>query len=702
MSTRFLFALAISCSVPLLYGQGGPCRNYAADQHNGRAGFYLDFENRAASGDPLCRLGNLSLIFGTGNGNSFVFLRQNGGWELNKEYVAIATAADGISTLVLNGTTLDSAPATLNPQSGLVAGNVIPSFADSAAEYVVVVEDIQLKAGKRKPLGISFAQEASRPLPLFNFDPSGPRQANFDLEPGEALSVTARFRIIATPSITDYAPYVDRYGQSKYGDWPGKFKSDDQFAQSAQYEQERIRRWGDPKQFDPFGGYLKSSWKEEGTGFYRVTQKNGFWWLLSPLGNPCFYTSFDSAPAPTLSFTPVSGRENLFEELPPKDGEFAEAWRVGVNGDPGVSYFVFSTANLIRKYGAGWRESLNEITKQRALAWGFSGLGKFSDPVGLSYIPRLSRKSLSNVPGAKRPDIFDPQVQAVFRNTVASQMEGRTNEPLIVGWSLGNEAEETVAASEITGVFSKNGSEVPIKRALADAAVKQIYDGDLQKLASAWKITASSIDDVYASKTAVLPAADVETLRLFFEEIYFKFVYSTVKDIDPQHLYFGSFIQIGGFTTLDDWKLLGQNVDVIGYDRYAYGLTDDRVNEYLQSTNKAAFLGEFSFSPTYHMRRGFGAAPNAPSEDETQAAVYYAQTVNEAATNPYIVGSSWFAYRDQAITGRGPGSGPELTYGEHTARGLIDVTDTPKWSMLEIVRKINLGIARKRLANTLR
>ncbi len=701
MRRPFFFALLLSTCGMLAHGQKA-CRNYLADQHSGQSGFYLDFEDKPGTGDSQCRLDNLSLIFGVGNGTRYVYLSQRGGWELDKEYVAIGAAANGVSTLTLNGTAIGSAAAELAPVGGLVYGGTIPSFANNTAEYVVVLEDVRLKTDTEKSLDLSFTKEASRPLPLYNFDPSGPRQADWNLAADEALTVTVRFRLIATPPLAQFAPYVDRYGQSYYGHWPGKFETDNQFAQAAAKEQGLIRRWGPVQQFDIYGGYLNSGWQEPATGFFRVTQKNGFWWLISPLGNPCFYTSFDSAPGPTLNVTPVTGRENLFAELPPRDGELAEAWRTGVNGDPDVTYFVFSTANLIRKYGSDWRNRLNEITKQRAQAWGFSGVGKFSDPIGLSYIPRLSRKSLSNTAGAKHPDTFDPQVQEAFRSQLVSQMSGRADDPFIVGWSLGNEAEELIAGTEITGVFSKANAQTPIKKALVDYAYQQLYGGNLSRLATAWQIAASSIGDVYASHTAVLPAADLESLRQYYAASYYKFIYTTIKQIDPQHLYLGFFIQIGGFTTLADWTLLGENCDVIGYDRYAYGLTDDRVNEWLRATNKAALLGEFSFSPTYHMQRGFGAAPNAPSEDETMEGVLYGQVLREAATNPYIVGAGWFAYRDQAITGRGPGSGPDLTYGEHTARGLIDVSDTPKWAFIDLVRRENLAVAPNRLANTLR
>jgi hypothetical protein len=60
--------------------------------------------------------------------------------------------------------------------------------------------------------------------------------------------------------------------------------------------------------------------------------------------------------------------------------------------------------------------------------------------------------------------------------------------------------------------------------------------------------------------------------------------------------------------------------------------------------------------------------------------------------NPYCVGVFYFAYRDQPLTGRGPGTGPAIVHGEHYAFGLVDVTDRPKWDFVSRVRDANLQV----------
>ena len=57
----------------------------------------------------------------------------------------------------------------------------------------------------------------------------------------------------------------------------------------------------------------------------------------------------------------------------------------------------------------------------------------------------------------------------------------------------------------------------------------------------------------------------------------------------------------------------------------------------------------------------------------------------------------WFQYRDQHITGRGPGTGGQLVIGEHYAFGLVDVADRPKWPMVERMRDTNSKVIQWRM-----
>ena len=113
--------------------------------------------------------------------------------------------------------------------------------------------------------------------------------------------------------------------------------------------------------------------------------------------------------------------------------------------------------------------------------------------------------------------------------------------------------------------------------------------------------------------------------------------------------------------------------------------------------NKPTLLGEFSFPPTYGLERGLGAYPLARALDDVASGDAYARLLDEAATEPTTIGALWFQYRDEPASGRGPGSGASEVWGEHYAFGMVDITDRPKYQMLERMRAANLAVGETRL-----
>ena len=97
------------------------------------------------------------------------------------------------------------------------------------------------------------------------------------------------------------------------------------------------------------------------------------------------------------------------------------------------------------------------------------------------------------------------------------------------------------------------------------------------------------------------------------------------------------------------------------------------------------------------VQRGSGRYGPVHAKDDAEAGELYRKWVRDAAANPYCVGLGWFTYRDQPLTGRGPGRGDRLVIGEHFAFGLITITDRPKWDLVRRMRSANLQAARWRL-----
>ena len=293
------------------------------------------------------------------------------------------------------------------------------------------------------------------------------------------------------------------------------------------------------------------------------------------------------------------------------------------------------------------------------------------------------------------------KVQELLRAALRQQMQGRVNDPSILGWSYGSEYNEIVTPDEVTSILAMGGT-VPAKRALVDEALRAIYGKNAAAMAAAWGVARANglhAADLYGAMP-VPPAADIETLREYYADRYYEFIYRTVKDIDPNHLYFGSWIVPGWWVNASDWRLMAAHLDVMGYDRYAPAFEDELLRRLVISIGKPVFLGEFSFPPSYSLMRGFEAYPDASARDDADAGAQYRTTLEAAARNPWCVGVAWFEYRDEPVSGRGlpRGTGVRLVEGEDYAFGMVDVADRPKYELVEQVRTVNLAAAQHRLA----
>ena len=154
------------------------------------------------------------------------------------------------------------------------------------------------------------------------------------------------------------------------------------------------------------------------------------------------------------------------------------------------------------------------------------------------------------------------------------------------GWSLGNEFDEIITAAETTNILAK-GSTTAAKRALVDEALRSLYGGDVAKARRGVGREAVERGRRLRGRAASAPAGDVEALRQYYARAYYGWVYRTVKELDPNHLYFGFWIVPGWWENESDWDLGAEFVDVIGYDRYADRLADDWLNGYIARDGKA-------------------------------------------------------------------------------------------------------------------
>ncbi len=165
---------------------------------------------------------------------------------------------------------------------------------------------------------------------------------------------------------------VDELGQWNNKEWAGKTKGIEAVtANLRQWHAEMPMPLAGP--FSRFGGWTARQF--EASGFFRTKHDGDRWWLVDPDGHPFFSVGLDCIEPHCNG--PVENLETLFAWLPPRTGEFADAWSTaGSRGD----FVSFSVVNLIRAFGNRWHDAWYELTEARLRHWGFNTIANWSEP----------------------------------------------------------------------------------------------------------------------------------------------------------------------------------------------------------------------------------------------------------------------------------------------------------------------------------
>jgi len=229
-----------------------------------------------------------------------------------------------------------------------------------------------------------------------------------------------------------FFPFVDRYGQFRHGEWPGKIHSDAELRAA----HEREDRWLSGEKASPipdadaYGGW-KGGPRLKATGYFRAEKRDGKWWLVDPdgylffsLGVTCVYADNSS---------PLSGRESYFEWLPPAD--VPGSW---TDVGSGKAMFNFIVHNQFLTYGPGWERKFAETAHRRLRAWGFNTLGNWSE----RYVWEMHRTPyVATVDTHTRPvpDATDPKYEASIRKRIEPWSRLIRDDPWCVGVFVDNE-----------------------------------------------------------------------------------------------------------------------------------------------------------------------------------------------------------------------------------------------------------------------
>jgi len=168
-------------------------------------------------------------------------------------------------------------------------------------------------------------------------------------------------------------PIVDALQQWAEHDWPGKVESLEGIR--GMLTEELLSTEPPPaEEIDRWGGWAMRKFEE--SGFFRAEHDGERWWLVDPDGYG-FYSLGVNCLRPN-SVVETQGNEDLFVELPARDGPFDHLWDARDEGER--SLFDGMRYNLVRSFGEGWFAKWMELCRRRMFEWGFNTVGNWSHP----------------------------------------------------------------------------------------------------------------------------------------------------------------------------------------------------------------------------------------------------------------------------------------------------------------------------------
>ena len=183
---------------------------------------------------------------------------------------------------------------------------------------------------------------------------------------------------------------------------------------------------------------------------------------------------------------------------------------------------------------------------------------------------------------------------------------------------------------------------------------------------------------------ASLAMADFTAFNEELAERYYRICETALKRATPNKLNLGT-----RFHTVNPIavRAAARHCDVVSFNKYNTSIRDLQLPDNL---DRPIIIGEFHF-PAWD--RSFAANAGCGQLCEEQRADSYWYYLTGALENPLIVGTHWFQYLDQPLTGR-----PD---GENFPIGFVDVTDTPYNELTKVTRELGDKLYSWRLQSSL-
>lgn len=433
-------------------------------------------------------------------------------------------------------------------------------------------------------------------------------------------------------SYLEDTPAYDEFGQSIRSEYPEKVSSLEELR--ADWEAEDALDANAPDYgYSRYGGYL-SARHDGGTGYFRVVKEDGRWWFVDPEGYLFLSVGADCVGIGQGGGVRDAGkRTGMYKEVPETS---------------------FGEANLVRRYGEDYEEAASDMVIRRMHRWGLNTIANWSDRriYGRNEMAFIVPMRDLGMDGSLMSlcDVYDPAYKANIDRSVSKFVSGFKGNPWLIGYFVSNEPSWINQESRLCQIIL-DGKDRPIKKALQEYLAGH--------------------GDTPASRRAFV----LESFDTFLSAVS-----SALKKYDPDHLNLG--IRFGDPDTLgeDLLKICRAHFDVFSFN--CYQMVPDRgmLDRAAEILDLPMIVGEYHFGT---VDRGLAQSLWQVDSEEERGVAYRYYTEN-AYSHPNFIGTGYFQWCDQDITGRFDG--------ENYNCGFVDVTDRPYPLMVEAVSETSANL----------
>ena len=430
-------------------------------------------------------------------------------------------------------------------------------------------------------------------------------------------------------------PVVDEFGQYNPGKWEGKIFSKEQLQE--EWEDEDSQPVDREKyNYSKYGGYLDAR-IDEGSGFFRTAKVDGRWWFVDPEGYLFLSHGVNCVgPGGGGNIARLEHRCKLYKQLPPETPQ-SESGRYRSPS--------FGTWNLKRRYGDDYREKSVDNIIVRMDRWGLNTIANWSNRNVYNRNQKAFTLQMNNI-GIEGEllglaDVYAPDFEEMIDEAVRSTVEPYRDNPWLLGYFTYNEP-------------SFLGREVRLCDLILEGKDRAIKTALQEHLA---------ISDTHESRIEFIH----NTFQIFIETVD-----RSLEKHDPNHLTLG--IRFGQEAENKILELCKDVFDVFSFNCYDLYPDPEMMNRFTEVTGKPIFIGEYHFGT---VDRGMAQSLWQVNSQEERAVAYRYYT-EKAYAHPGLIGTSYFQWCDQDLTGR--------SYdGENYNCGMVDVTDRPYPLLVEAV-----------------